>query len=69
VEYTGVNATRKLTSPWTSELSYAERRTFTVPGANITLRTVSKDQITLVQTLSGVKLRKLKSEVFKTDAT
>jgi hypothetical protein len=69
VEYTGVNAKWKLTSPWTSELSYAEHRTLTVPGANITLHTVSNDQITLVQTLSGVKLRKLKSEVFKTDAT
>ena len=69
VEYTEVNATRKLSGPWTGELSYAENRTFSVPGANITLRTVSKDQITLVQTLSGVKLRKLKSEVFKTDAT
>ena len=69
VKYTGVNATRKLSSPWTSELSYAEHRTLTVPGANITLHTVSNDQITLVQTLSGVKLRKLKSEVFKTDAT
>jgi hypothetical protein len=69
VEYTDVNATRKLSSPWTSELSYAEHRTFIVPGANITLRTVSNDQITLVQTLSGVKLRKLKSELFKTDAT
>jgi hypothetical protein len=69
VEYTAVNATRKVSSPWTGELSYAEHRTFTVPGANITLRTISNDQITLVQTLSGVKLRKLKSEVFKTDAT
>ena len=69
VDYTDVNATRKLSSPWTSELSYAEHRTFTVPGANITLRTISNDQITLVQTLSGVKLRKLKSEVFKTEAT
>jgi hypothetical protein len=68
VEYTGVNSVRKLISPWSSELSYAEHRTFTIPGANITLRTVSNDRITLVQTLSGVKLRKLKSEVFKTDA-
>jgi hypothetical protein len=69
VDYTEVNATRKFSSPWTSDLSYAEHRTFTVPGANITLRTISNDQITLVQTLSGVKLRKLKSEVFKTEAT
>jgi hypothetical protein len=69
VDYTEVNATRKLSSPWTSELSYAEHRTFTVPGANVTLRTISNDRVTLVQTLSGVKLRKLKSEVFKTDAT
>jgi hypothetical protein len=68
VEYTGVNSLRNLTSPWSSELSYAEHRTFTIPGANITLRTVSNDRITLVLTLSGVKLRKLKSEVFKTDA-
>jgi hypothetical protein len=69
VEYTGVTSVRRLSSPWRGELSYAEHRTFTIPGANITLRTVSNDQIVLVQTLAGVKLRKLKSEIFKTDAT
>ncbi len=30
---------------------------------------MSDDEITLVQTFSGVKLRKLKSEVYKADAT
>jgi hypothetical protein len=68
VNYTDVTATLSLTSPWTSEVSYDEHRTLTIQGANVSLRTVSNDEITLVQTLKGVKLRKVKSEVFKADA-
>jgi hypothetical protein len=68
VEYTDLRASQPLTKPWTSELSYAEHRTLSIPGVNVTLRTVSKDEITLVQTLTGVKLLKLKSQVFKADA-
>ena len=35
----------------------------------ITLRTVSNDEITLIHTFRGVKLRKLKSDTYKADAT
>jgi hypothetical protein len=69
VNYTEVTASQSLTSPWTSQVSYDEHRTLTIQGANTTLRTVSNDEITLVQTLDGVKLLKVKSEVFKADAT
>ncbi|HEV7610072.1 MAG TPA: hypothetical protein VGO61_22260 [Steroidobacteraceae bacterium] len=69
VEYTAVDAAQKLSRPWSSEVSYSEHRTLTIQGANVTLRTISNDRITLVQTLSGVKLRKVKSELYKEDAT
>ena len=69
VEYTEVNAKQDWLHPWTGELSYSENRSFSIPGTNITLRTVSNDEITLVHTFSGVKLRKLKSDVYKADAT
>ena len=42
---------------------YLEVRELTVRGANVSLRTVSEDTLTLVQTLSGVKLRKLSADV------
>jgi len=69
VDYTEVNAKQDWLHPWTGEISYLENRSFTISGANITLRTVSNDEITLIHTFSGVKLRKLKSEVYKADAT
>ncbi len=69
VEYTDVNAKHDWLHPWTGEISYLENRSFSILGANITLRTVSNDAITLVHTFSGVKLRKLKSEVYKAEAT
>ena len=69
VSYTEVNAKHDWLHPWTSEVSYLENRTFSVPGANISMSTVSEDQITLVHTFSGVKLRKLKSDVYKAGAT
>jgi hypothetical protein len=69
VDYTGVTARQTLGKPWTGEIRYSEHRTFGVPGANISLRTVSEDEITLVQTFSGVKLRKLKSAVFRAETT
>ena len=68
VNYSQVTASQSLLSPWRSNVTYAEHRRLTVPGA-MTLRTVSNDQITLIQTLSGVKLRSVKSELFKEDAT
>lgn len=69
VELTDVTAKNEWSKPWTSQVSYSEHRTLNVPAANVSVRTVSEDEITLVQTLSGVKLRKVKSEVYKTDAT
>jgi hypothetical protein len=69
VDYTEVNAKRDWLHPWTGEISYLENRSFSILGANVTLRTVSHDEITLVHTFSGVKLRKLKSEIYKADAT
>jgi hypothetical protein len=68
VNYTDVTASQSLTSPWTSQVSYDEHRTLTIQGANISLHTISNDEITLVQTFDGVKLLKVKSEVFKADA-
>ena len=69
VEYSDVTAKHTLSSPWISELSYSEHRTLSIPGANVNLLTVSNDHITLVQTVSGVKLLKVKSELYKADAT
>jgi hypothetical protein len=69
VEYTEVSAKQDWLHPWTGEIGYSENRSFSIPGANVTLRTVSHDEITLVHTFSGVKLRKLKSNVYKADAT
>jgi hypothetical protein len=69
VNYTDVTAKQTLSKPWTGEVSYSEHRTFSVPGVNVSLRTVSEDEITLVQTFSGVKLRKLKSQVFRAETT
>jgi hypothetical protein len=69
VEYTEVNAKQEWVHPWTGEITYSENRSFSILGANITLRTVSNDEVTLVHTFSGVKLRKLKSAVYRADAT
>jgi hypothetical protein len=69
VDYTEVNVDRAWLHPWTSEISYLENRSLTIGGANVTLRTVSHDQITLVHTFSGVKLLKIRSDVYKADAT
>jgi hypothetical protein len=69
VNFTEVETKQDWLHPWTSDVSYLENRTLTIPAANVTLRTVSNDEITLVHTFSGVKLRKLKSEVYKADAT
>ena len=50
-------------------MSYSEHRTFTIPAPTCPCSTVSEDEITLVQTFSGVKLRKVESAVFKAEAT
>ena len=69
VDYTEVNSKLDWKHPWTGEISYLENRSFTILGANVTLRTVANDEITLVHTFSGVKLRRLRSEIYKADAT
>jgi len=69
VNFTEVEAKHDWLHPWTSEVSYLENRSLSIRGTNVTLRTVSHDEITLVNSFSGVKLRKLKSEVYKADAT
>lgn len=51
--------TRDWRHPWTAEVRYRERRESTMTLANATLRTVSDDRWTLVQTLSGVKVLRL----------
>jgi len=69
VEYSDFKAKQQLSKPWTSEVTYSEHRTLSILGANASLHTVSEDEITLVQTITGVKLRKLKSQVFKSEET
>jgi hypothetical protein len=69
VTFTEVEARQDWLHPWTSEVSYVENRTLSIRGTGVTLRTASNDAITLVHTFSGVKLRKIKSEVYKADAT
>ncbi len=54
---------REWLHPWTSTVSYLEDRSLTIDAANVTLHTLSEDTITLVQTLSGVKLLKLHANV------
>jgi len=69
VDYTEVESRLSWLHPWTGEISYQENRSLTIRGAGVTLRTVSVDEITLVHTFSGVKLLKIKSEVYKAEAT
>ncbi|MBC8026152.1 MAG: hypothetical protein H7Y89_09195 [Steroidobacteraceae bacterium] len=56
----GLTVTRSWRHPWTAEVSYEEQRTSTMTRVNATLRTESADQWTLVQTLSGIKVLRLK---------
>lgn len=51
--------TRDWRHPWTVEVRYRERRTSTMSRVNTTLRTLSDDRWTLVQTISGVKVLRL----------
>lgn len=64
VEFNDITVKRDWLHPWTSEVSYTEDRIITIRGANVRISTTSDDVITLVQTFSGVKLRKLKAETF-----
>ncbi|HEU5134491.1 MAG TPA: hypothetical protein VFU13_05045 [Steroidobacteraceae bacterium] len=69
VNLTEVESKQSWLHPWTSEVSYLENRSLSIRGAGVTIRTVSEDEITLVHTFSGVKLRKIKSEIYEADAT
>lgn len=62
VQWNDIEVTRSWAHPWTSEISYTEERTMSLSGANIRIHTTSEDTITLVQTLGGVKLRRLDAE-------
>jgi hypothetical protein len=64
VEFNDVTVKRDWLHPWTSEVSYTEDRILTIRGTSIRISTTSEDVITLVQTFSGVKLRKLKAETY-----
>ena len=59
-----VKATLDWKHPWTSQVTYTENRSLTIQGANVTLNTTSDDNITLVRTLSGVKLRRVEAEAW-----
>lgn len=50
--------------PWTANVSYAEDRTTTMTRVGVTLKSRSEDKLTLVQTLRGVRLRKLESHAW-----
>lgn len=64
VEWNDFEVTRSWLHPWTSEVSYTEDRSMTIRGANLRINTTSDNTITLVQTFSGVKLRKLAAEAW-----
>ncbi len=67
VDFDDITVSRSWLHPWTSEISYSEQRTLAIRGANVSLNTTSEDTITLVQTLSGVKLLKLSAEAYLTE--
>ena len=48
--------------PWTAEVSYFEERTTRMSRVNVTLKTESDDQWTLVNTFGGVKVMRLTSK-------
>jgi hypothetical protein len=59
-----VKVSRDWMHPWTSHVSYTQDQDITIRGANVTVKTTSDARITMVQTLSGVKLHKLDGEVW-----
>jgi hypothetical protein len=59
--------TRDLMHPWTSQVTYTDDQDITIRGANMTVKTTSDARITLVQTLTGVKLLKLDAEIWQAE--
>jgi hypothetical protein len=51
--------TRNWLHPWTAEVSYDEVRTTVMSKVNVTLNSVSEDQLTLVLTFGGIKVKRL----------
>lgn len=64
VQFEDVHVDRSWLHPWTSEVSYTEDRRLTIHSIGETFHTVSDDTIILVNTFSGVKLRKVTSKAF-----
>jgi hypothetical protein len=67
VSFEAVSVKRDWLHPWTSEVSYTEDRTLSIPSIQQNFHTTSEDTLVLVHTFSGVKLRKLRSEAFLAD--
>jgi hypothetical protein len=53
--------------PWTVHVTYDEERTTTMSRINFTLSTESEDELTLVQTFGGVKLRRLQARAWRAE--
>jgi len=64
VERKDIAIKRDWLHPWTAEVSYTESMTMTIPRANVTIKTESDDKLVLVRTFSGVKIRRLESEIW-----
>ena len=58
-----IEVTRSWLHPWTADVSYSEARTTRIRAAKVSLKTESEDEWTLVQTFSGIKVKRLVSEV------
>lgn len=63
VTFEDVEVERRWLHPWTSTVHYTEDRKLSIRGSGVTVRTISEDSLTLVQTFGGVKLRKLTADV------
>jgi hypothetical protein len=50
--------------PWTVQVTYTEFRSTSIPRAGISINTESDDELVLVRTLAGVKISRLKTEIF-----
>lgn len=57
------SVTREWLHPWMVHVSYHEKRTSTLTKVGATLRKISDDRLTLVQTFDGVKLLRIESTV------
>jgi hypothetical protein len=59
--------TRSWLHPWTAHVKYSEERITTMSRVNFSLHTAGEDELTLVQTLGGVKLLRLKSSTWRVE--